>query len=63
MCVLLQFKLKRWTPEDIILECIWSGFNTDYKSSEPLKTLVMLRYIMLYGRLSSSREDFIAGQQ
>jgi len=25
-----------------------SGFNTDYGSSEPLKTLVMLCYVMLY---------------
>ena len=25
---------------------VCSGFNTDYKSSEPLKTLVMLCYVM-----------------
>src|SRR6218665_2249574 len=26
---------------------VYSGSNTDYKSSEPLKTLVMLCYVML----------------
>src|SRR6218665_1052141 len=29
-----------------------SGFNTDYGSSEPLKTLVMLCYVMLYVKSS-----------
>src|SRR6218665_794789 len=29
--------------------CIYSGFNTDYGSSEPLKTLVMLCYLKCHG--------------
>ena len=30
---------------------VCSGFNTDYGSSEPLKTLVMLCYVMLTDRM------------
>ena len=30
-----------------VKNCLRSGFNTDYGSSEPLKTLVMLCYVML----------------
>src|SRR6218665_282767 len=36
-------KLGDWVIKHFIVVC--SGFNTDYGSSEPLKTLVMLCYV------------------
>jgi len=30
----------------VAIHFVYSGFNTDYGSSEPLKTLVMLCYVM-----------------
>src|SRR6218665_3042932 len=36
-------KLGNWVIKQFIV--VYSGFNTDYGSSEPLKTLVMLCYV------------------
>jgi len=39
---------------------ICSGFNTDYKSSEPLETLVMLCYVMLcYVDVNNDKRQFL----
>jgi len=41
---------------------VYSGSNTDYRSSEPLKTLVMLCYVMLcYVMLCNRRRLHVVG--
>ena len=41
-------KLGKLGYKHLIVVCIYSGFNTDYGSSESLKTLVMLCYVFRF---------------
>src|SRR6218665_563227 len=45
MSQFLKGSYENWVIKQFIV--VYSGFNTDYGSSEPLKTLVMLCYVML----------------
>ena len=38
---------------------VYSGSNTDCKSSEPLKTLVMLAYVMLTGQFRRTSRAWV----
>src|SRR6218665_2436001 len=44
MSQLLKGSQENWVIKHLIV--VYSGFNTDYGSSEPLKTLVMLCYVI-----------------
>ena len=45
MSQFLKGSYETWVIKHLIV--VYSGFNTDYGSSEPFKTLVMLCYILI----------------